>query len=648
MTHSKWIAVALVFVAFGLVLGTLLVTGTSGAFVLPTLVPTISLPTEPSATAGAPPAETQTPLPPKEFTICQIYEPNTLFIYGGPSRAARNVLEAIYDGPIDTRTYQFQPVILEKLPSLDDGDVVVRNVHVGEGAKVIDVNGLVVDLLPGVTVLDADGQEVTFESGLVTMTQMVVTFKLRADVTWADGQPLTVHDSRYSFDLASKFDAPAVRWLPDRTLSYEALDDHTIVWTGIPGYQDSFFLRNFHQPLPRHIWGQVTANFLLSAEVANRKPLGWGPFVVEEWVAGDHITLVRNPHYFRAAEGLPYLDRVTLRFVPGLQQALDLLVGGECDLIAQDVIEGADLAPLLEAAAAGTVQLISSPSSEWEHLDFGIEQAGTARRQNFFVDERVRQAIALCVDRERIASEAFLYREAEAAYSYVATAHPLYAGDQLHRWDYDPSRGQSLLDEAGWLDENEDGIREARSVAGVAYGTPFSATLLTTSGDPVRKRVADILVENLADCGVGLAVQFLPDEMFFADGPDGPVFGRQFDLALFSWLDELDPPCQLYLSEEIPGPENWWTRSNTSGYVSEEYDAACHAALDTLPGTDAHTYYHREAQRIFSRDLPVLPLYFVPKVVAARPEVSGVILDPSEYLELWNIEAFDRTRAAGQ
>jgi len=60
-----------------------------------------------------------------------------------------------------------------------------------------------------------------------------------------------------------------------------------------------------------------------------------------------------------------------------------------------------------------------------------------------------------------------------------------------------------------------------------------------------------------------------------------------------------------------------------------------------LPGTEAYTLFHREAQRIFSRDLPVLPLYFVPKLVATRPEVSGVILDLSEYSELWNVEAFD-------
>ena len=649
MARGKWIAVILVFAAFGAILGALLATSDpASVFVLPSLVPTISFPDATSTAASVNTSNTPTPSPPKEFTICQAEEPNTLFIYGGPSRAARNVLEAIYDGPIDTRTYQFQPVILEKLPSLADGDAVLRTVEVGEGDKVMDINGLVVDLFPGVTVLNGDGQEVTFENGVVTMTQMVVTFKLRADVTWADGQPLTADDSRYSFELTSEFDNPTLRLLQERTHSYDDLDEHTIVWTGVPGYRDTFYFLNFYHPLPRHVWWGADADQLLNAEVARRKPLGWGPFVVEEWVEGSHIALVHNPHYFRTAEGLPYLDRVIFRFVPDLQQALDMLVAGECDLIAQDVVERADLTPLLEAADAGMVQLVSSPSSEWEHLDFGIEPVAWIRRPGFFGDERVRQAVAMCVDRERIVREIFPYANASVAHSYIASEHPLYAESQLYRWDYDPSAGRSLLEEVGWLDEDEDGIREARGVAGIAWGTPFSVTLFTTSGDPARERTAHILGENLAACGIGLAVQYFPDEEFFADGPDGLVFGRQFDLALFSWLNDIDALCWLYLSDEIPGPENWWGRSNNPGYASADYDAACQAALDALPGTEAYAGFHHEAQRIFSHDLPVLPLYFVPKLVATRPEASGVILDPSEYLEFWNIEAFDVTPVGGQ
>jgi peptide/nickel transport system substrate-binding protein len=577
--------------------------------------------------------------------VCQAEEPNTLFIYGTPSRGARNVLQAIYDGPIDTRTYQFQPVVLEKVPSLADGDAVLRTVPVEEGAKVVDVNGLAVDLLPGVTVFNAAAQETTFEGGeVVTMTQMVVTFTLRADVTWADGQPLTADDSRYSFELAGGFDSPALRRPWERTSSYDVVDRRTVVWTGVPGHRDTFYFLNLYHPLPRHVWGGISGDQLRGAEMAHRKPLGWGPFVVEEWVEGERITLVRNPHYFRASEGLPHLDRVTFRFVPDLGQALDWLMAGECDLITRDVVENGDLAPLLQAADADRVQLISSPSIEWEHMDFGIGPAEWVRRPDFFEDVRVRHAVAQCIDRERVARDALPYDGGAVAHSYIAPEHPLHAGDQVTRWEYDLFGGRSLLEEVGWRDEDGDGIREAHGVAGIANGTPFSVTLLTTSDHAARERTAHMLSENLAACGIGLAVEMLPAEELFADGPDGPVFGRQFELALFSWLNGLDAPCGLYLSDEIPGPENWWATSNNSGYASADYDAVCQAALDALPGTEEYARFHVAAQRVFSHDLPVLPLYFVPKLVATRPEVSGVVLDPSEYVDLWNIEAFDLSR----
>ena len=652
MTLGKWAVVFLVLLSFGAVLGFLLFTNDPGSvFILPSLVPTLSPPTPPLDPPDTPTPPTATPPPLKEFTVCQAREPNTLFIYDSPSRAARNVLEAIYDGPLDTRAYQFQPVLLEHLPSPDDGDVTLRTVEVDEGDKVVDINGLPVDLLPGVTVFNADSQEVTFAEGdVVTMTQMVVTFTLRADVTWADGHPLTSDDFLYSFELAGEFDHPNLRFLLERTGNYDAVDEHTLVWAGVPGYNDTvysyLYFLNFYPPLPRHVWGTADADQLLNAQVAHRKPLGWGPFVVEEWAEGDHITLVRNPHYFRAAEGLPYLDRVTFRFVPDLEQALDLLAAGECDLITRDVIEGGDIASLLQAADAGTVQLISSPSSEWEHLDFGIEPVSWTNRPDFFGDERVRQAIALCIDRERIASDAPVYGDASVAQSYLATEHPLYAGSRLYHWDYDPARGRSLLDEAGWRDEDGDGIREAHEAANVRAGTPFTVTLSTTGDDPARERVANILADNLTACGIGLAVEYFPDQEFFADGPDGPVLGRQFDLALFSWLNGLDDPCWLYLSSEIPASENWWATSNDPGYANADYDVACQAALDALPGSDEYARFHREAQRIFSHDLPVLPLYFVPKLIATRPGVSGVILDPSEYVDLWHIEAFDVTQVA--
>ena len=583
------------------------------------------------------------PPPPKEITICQAEEPNTLFILGGASRAAYDVLEAVYDGPIDTRSYRLQPVILEKIPTIADGDVSLRSVIVRERTRVVNTDGDPVDLQEGVMVLSADGQELTFTGGSVTMAQIVVTFTLRPDVTWADGQPLTVDDSRYAFDLASQFDDPALRRLPERTQSYDPLDERTIVWVGLPGYRDPLYSLNFFPPLPRHVYGDLELANLLNTEAVHRKPLGWGAFAIEEWIAGDRITLVRNPHYFRAAEGLPHLDRVTFRFVPNLDQALDMLSNGECDLIHQDLIEGRDTGRLMEFVTSGALQLVAAPSSTWMHLDFGIQPASWVQRPDFFGDVRTRQAIAMCIDRGDIAERVFPADGALVAHSYIPFQHPQYATGQLYQWDYDPAAGQTRLAEVGWWDENGDGILEAHGVPGVAAGVPFSVTLSVSDDYPLHKQVAEALAEDLALCGIGVSVETLPAEEFYADGPDGLVFGRQFDLALFSWLNGLEPPCELYLSDQVPGAENWWAASNDPGYVSPDYDAACRTARRSLPGVDEYTYFHQQAQRIFSHDLPVLPLYFIPQTIGVRPGVTGVVLDPGEYLPLWNIEAFDVT-----
>jgi peptide/nickel transport system substrate-binding protein len=662
MTRGKWILAVLVVGVLGLILGLLFITNSSNSTLLiPTLAPTIGVPTSnpipSSVPPTAPPTGQPTEVPPKELTICQAEEPNTLFIYGGPSRGARNVLEAIYDGPIDTPTYKFQPTILEKLPSLSDGDAAVQIVEVKEGDRVIDVkNEWTVTLQSGVSVVDSNGTEVTFEGEAITMAQLVVTFTLRADVTWEDGHPLTADDSVYSFELADALGnlPPHDKLLRDRTLSYEAVDARTVVWTSVPGYRDTFYLygspsqnvyvQNFYHPLPRHSLGTLGADQMLDSEIVRHRPMGWGPFALQEWVVGGHITLVRNERYFRVAEGLPHLDRVAFRFVSSLWQALDLFAAGECDVITQDVIEGQDTAPLLEASEAGMLQLVSSSSSEWEHLDFGIQPTNWVNRPDYFGDVRVRQAIAQCIDRERIAREASPYSEAAVAHSYVPAEHLLYAEGQIQRWEYDPYAGRVLLDDVGWQDEDRDGIREARSVEGVAWGTPFSITLVTTSDDPARQRAAQILSENLADCGIGLGVQYYSstEELIF-EGHDSPVLGRQFDLALYSWNSGLYAPCELYLSSQIPGPENQWTTLNSPGYASTDYDVACQEALDVLPGTSTHAYYHRQAQRVFSEDLPALPLYFVPRLVAVRPGVVGVAPDSSEYLT-WNIEAFDVSR----
>jgi peptide/nickel transport system substrate-binding protein len=122
-----------------------------------------------------------------------------------------------------------------------------------------------------------------------------------------------------------------------------------------------------------------------------------------------------------------------------------------------------------------------------------------------------------------------------------------------------------------------------------------------------------------------------PTQEYLAAGPDGPVFGRQFDLAQFAWVTAVEPPCSLYLTNEIPGPypdyPKGWGGVNASAYSNPQYDQACLEALNSLPDMPQHAGWHAQAQAIFADDLPSLPLYWHYRVVVGRSDLCGI---PSE------------------
>lgn len=621
----------------------------------PTLVPTITPtplpPTPVEIIITATPEPTATALP-RTLTICMGAEPDTLYLYGGSMLASANVLEAIYDGPIDTNGYSYQPVILEKIPNLADGDATIQPVTVSAGDPVLDADGNPVPLAEGVIFrlsgCRADDCEQTYAGGDVEMDQLSVSFTLLAGLKWADGEPLTAQDSVYSFELASDPETPISTFDIERTASYIALDARTVQWVGVPGFLDATYQTNFWHPLPEHIWHDFTANELLYEDVSARTPLGWGPYIIEEWEPGRYILLRRNSNYFRAAEGLPKFDTLIYRFTGENSLGnLAKLLSGECDLLEQNAHIDDMFAEFLELDEAGELQLITSPGMAWEHLDFGIVPLAyddgyqSTDRPDFFGDPRTRQALAMCLDR-KAAADAIYLRRTELAPSYVPASHPLFNPDAAPI-PYNPEQGKRLLEEIGWIDADDAPTtpRVAQGIPHVPNGTPFSITYRTTTAT-VRQQTATLFAENLAQCGVQVTLEFTPPDEYFTDGPEGLIFGRAFDLAQFAWLAETIPSCGLYLSEQIPGlnGENW-SGNNVSGYASSVFDAACHRALALLPGEPGYADAHREAQAIFAEDLPVIPLYYRLKVGAARADFCGFALDPTARSDTWNIEAFD-------
>lgn len=603
---------------------------------LGTLLPTTSLTATPE------------PAPPRVLTICLGEEPGSLFIYGEASESAKNVRQAIYDGPYDILNYAVQPVILEDKPTLANGLATLESLLVESGELIVDSQGALTNLDEGTQYLptgctSGDCAQTYSGNEAVTMDQLVVRFKLRSDLQWSDGTPLTAADSAYSYEVAREL-YPRVRSeLIRHTSSYQAVDENTVEWRAVPGYLDPTYQTNFFTPLPKHIWGVVPPGELLSAEMATRSPLGWGAYVIDEWVSGDHITMRTNPNYFRAGEGLPKFDRLIYRFLPDGDEALSALLAGECDLVDELAILDVPAAGLNSLEEEGVLKVLSESGAAWEHAYFGIAPFDP-ERLSLFRSKELRQAITMCIDRANLAAQLF-NGQVEVSDTYVAPSHPLYASE-VKKYPFDPQAANDLLGSLGWvdIDNNPGTARVSQGVSGVPDGIPLTITYQTLDGAD-RQGIAQLLASSLAQCGIQVDLSFTDWDTLFAPGPDGPIFGRQFDMAQFAWSSSLEPPCFLYVSDEVPGPypeyPKGWGGANASGYSNPEFDLACQTARFSLPDMPEHAAAHQQAQAIFAEDLPVIPLYLHVDHLATRPDMCGVIMDPSAGSSLWNLEAFD-------
>ena len=625
------------------------------ALTLPACAPQVTVapfvPTAPTASQTLVPAGTPTPAT-RSLTVCLGEEPSTLYPYGNLNSAARSVLSAIYDGPMDVTDYSYEPIILEKIPSLADGDAQVSPVSVTAGSQVVDASGNVVLLSTGTRVRPSgcrsDGCAVKYDgSSTLQMDQLVVTFTMLKGLMWSDGSPLTSSDSIYSFGLAKSEDTPGSKFLVDRTATYEAADDQTIQWWGIPGFIDPDYYTNFWMPLPEHAWKDFQPADLVKVDLSSKLPLGWGPYIIDKWEAGKSLHFIKNLNYFRAGSGLPKFDELTFLLFPDADAAMSALVDGTCDLLDPSTRLDGQVGLLQQMQANNQARLLIAQTNVIEWLGLGITPASyddgfdvKKDRPDFFGDKRTRQAIALCLDRQKVV-DTVLFGLSQVPDSYLPADHPLHNAN-VQTYQFNPASGNQMLQQVGWIDKdnNPSTPRVAQNVTNVPIDTPLVLNYYTTSATQ-RHQVAEIFAQSLAECGVGLNVNYSSAADFYTQGPIGPLFGRKFDLAEYAiGVNSLEPQCNWFTSSQIPGDTNHWVGTNVTGYASPTFDDACQKALQTV-STDPEYASHQEAQAIFAADIPAVPLYLRLKVAATRPDFCGFTLDPSSASALADIETFD-------
>ncbi|MBI3535971.1 MAG: peptide ABC transporter substrate-binding protein, partial [Chloroflexi bacterium] len=544
---------------------------------------------------------TATPPPkaavPKTLVVCMAQEPESLYQYGTSMFVGTLVLEAVRDTLADNYDYDFQPVVLQKLPSLKDGDAKLNKVKVKAGDAIQDAVG-------NIGKADKDAE----------LDQMVVTFKLKPGIKWSDGTPLKASDSVFAYNTVKDKDSGVTsRFLLDRTVSYVAKDEVTFEWTGIPGYVDGFYFVNYFTPLPEHVLKGVAPKDIKTNPYA-RKPLGYGPFVVSDWVSGDRIELTKNPNYYRASEGLPKVDKLIYRFIPDTNQLTAQLIAGNCDIGTQDGLN-TDVIPFFDQAEKnGLIKPYYIAGSTWEHIDFNVDPKTAPKpRPDFFSDVRVRQAVAYGTNRKDM-NDKILFGKSNLMDTTAPKTHWAYPKDDstIVKYPFDTKKAEALLDDAGWV-KGADGVR-------AKAGQRFSITFSTTAGNKPREAVAQIFQANMKAIGIEVKLDFPPATVLFGRGKDTDYQSGNFDTQMFAWVAGVEPTLSVYICSEVPFAATAFSGQNDPRWCNKDFDKAYfdyNATLDRADKSKAAA----AALSIISKELPILPLYQRINVQATNPRV---------------------------
>ena len=476
----------------------------------------------------------------------------------------------------------------------------------------------------GLTTVDADGNFVpvlaaelpTVENGGVSEDYLTVTWRLRPDLKWSDGEPLTADDIKFTWEAVSHPESGAVL-----SLGFELIDDIETPdpLTAVVKYNaiNQAYLQQFmFGILPRHATGEPAE---MQTWAWNRQPVTAGPFLVSEWNAGDNIVMERNPNYY--LEGQPYLDRLIFRIVPDPGAQLAMMVQGEGQV---HLWPGEDKA-VYDSTTAGRAELQEIPGQWHMALRFNLSQPfdndpGPQPPHPILGDLRVRQAIAHAIDYETIINDV-------NPGTFPATspfAYGWYQCDLPRPYEYDPDRAAALLEEAGWV-AGPDGIRTAQGAEYAADGTRMALQMEGYTNFQPLQRLEEALVEMFKAVGIEVAIQNDDFSIIFGSYEEGsPRMVGNFDMLIYDDSLGIEPHASIlsdYHSSGIPSDENP-AGGNMYRWVNPAVDAAIERAGSTVDIAERQAAYCEVAE-LMQQELPLISIFLFTEGYGAAANLTG-------------------------
>lgn len=526
----------------------------------------------------------------------------------------------------------------------------IPNAYLSGGTKDIDASAITLEPLASV---DPDGVFVprlaveipTLENGGVSEDGLTITWKLREGLLWSDGSPMTADDAVFTWEYCTHPETGCTGIDNfDGVASVEAPDDTTVVVTfnKFTPYPYTAFVTGGAPVISRAQFGDCVGVAAQTCSEQNLAPLGTGAYRLTDFKVNDVATYERNPHY----RGEPaYFNRIVFKGGgDAASAARAVLETGEADFAWNLQVEPQILAEM-EAKGQGVLivafgswveRLLVNQTNPDEALgDDRSEYLDGTNPHPFLVGTPVAQAMSMAIDRSLIAGS--LYGAAGKPICNVIAAPPHYvstANDACLTQDIEGAN--TLLDEAGIVDTDGDGIREYN-------GIPLSVRY-QTSTNSVRQKTQAVIKQWWAEIGIETELLNHDAGVFFGGDPNSPDTYQKFytDIQMYTTGPGIDP--QIHLSQwqcqYIPERANSWAGGNIFRGCNPEYDELFQKLVETPVGPA------RERLVKLLNDINVqtgmqIPLVYRGRVSARAHSLQGIVINEWD-TGMWNVADWSR------
>jgi peptide/nickel transport system substrate-binding protein len=441
-----------------------------------------------------------------------------------------------------------------------------------------------------------------------------VVWKIKRDVKWHDGKPLTADDLVFNWEYASDPATSAVTIGSYKDCKVEKIDEHSVrvIFNKPTPFWADPFVGTRGMLIPKHLFAEFKGAKSREAP-ANLKPVGTGPYVFEDFKPGDMVKGKANPNYHQPNR--PYFDAVDMKGGgDAVSAARAVIQTGEYDYAWNLQVED-EVLKRLEQGGKGRVNILETGNIEHIQINFTDpwtevdgERSSLKTKHPILSDKAVRQALALLVDRKSVQDHIY-------GRTGIATANflnnPPAVRSKNTSFEFNIDKAAKILEDAGWK-KGADGIREKD-------GKKLKFVYQTSINAP-RQKNQQIVKQAAQKAGIDIELKSVTASVYFSSDVANPDTYTKFytDIQMYT-TTMTQPDPELFMNQfttaERATKENKWQGRNITRWSNAEYDATYEAAKGELDPIK------RAAMFIKMNDLVVNDIVVIP--VVARPLVGG-------------------------